>query len=194
MIDYLRVLDIDINVTGKPLRDAYRFRVLQADPRLGGSPAEYAQVKEAYETLSDPARRVEYFIQYTAHQTARLEEATKRLQMEQLLSRAPPPVDWAALLQHSLTMTRDIFQATMARKEQDRAAAATAKPAAPPPPPAAPPPAAAVPQASLDLASVATMMAQIAVAASGISQLLQSGHDAAAAAQAPPPQGQRGKR
>lgn len=194
MIDYLRVLDIDINVTGKPLRDAYRFRVLQADPRLGGSPAEYAQVKEAYETLSDPARRVEYFIQYTAHQTARLEEATKRLQMEQLLSRAPPPVDWAALLTHSITMTRDIFQATMARKEKDCAAAATAKPAAPPPPPAAPPPAAAVPQASLDLASVATMMAQIAVAASGISQLLQSGHDAAAAAQAPPPQGQRGKR
>lgn len=67
MINHLSVLHIDINATTAQLRTAYLLAARQTHPDSGGSVAAFAEVKQAYETLRDPARRSQWLTQYRAH-------------------------------------------------------------------------------------------------------------------------------
>jgi hypothetical protein len=69
--NYYRILQVQPDAPPEVIRASYRtlMRELKNHPDLGGSTSEAALLNEAYETLSDPARRAAYdekmFLQFT---------------------------------------------------------------------------------------------------------------------------------
>lgn len=59
-INHFRVLGIRASATQDDIKAAYRRRARDTHPDHGGSSDDFAEVKEAYETLSDPAKRTEW--------------------------------------------------------------------------------------------------------------------------------------
>lgn len=58
--DPYRVLGIPTDATLAQVRDAYRLRIRQTHPDLGGDPEEAAQVNQAWSLIGDPADRARY--------------------------------------------------------------------------------------------------------------------------------------
>lgn len=68
MINYYLVLGLDSTVaTPDELHTAYRKKARATHPDCGGDVAAFGEVKEAYETLRDPARRAKWLTDYKAH-------------------------------------------------------------------------------------------------------------------------------
>jgi curved DNA-binding protein CbpA len=57
---HYEVLGVPEGASGAQVRQAYRRLVKAAHPDLAGDPAQFRRVTEAYDALSDPARRAEY--------------------------------------------------------------------------------------------------------------------------------------
>lgn len=69
MIDYYKALGLTITASVEEIKRAYRHFALKHHPDLnGGNPSsesKFREIKEAYETLSDPERRKKYDILYS---------------------------------------------------------------------------------------------------------------------------------
>lgn len=57
---YYELLGVDRTASAADIKSAYRAKARASHPDAGGSPAEFHQLREAYETLSDPHRRADY--------------------------------------------------------------------------------------------------------------------------------------
>ncbi|HKS44341.1 MAG TPA: DnaJ domain-containing protein [Amycolatopsis sp.] len=57
---YYDLLGVGRNASTAEIKSAYRSRARSAHPDAGGSPGEFHRLRQAYETLSDPARRAAY--------------------------------------------------------------------------------------------------------------------------------------
>ena len=58
--DYYKALGVSPTATPQELKAAYRLIAKKLHPDMGGSPTALSAVNEAYDVLSDPARRTEY--------------------------------------------------------------------------------------------------------------------------------------
>jgi DnaJ-class molecular chaperone len=59
-MDYYNVLGVDRNADQNQIKKAYRDLVKQHHPDRGGDSELFKKINEAYETLSDPAKRQQY--------------------------------------------------------------------------------------------------------------------------------------
>jgi LSD1 subclass zinc finger protein len=57
---HYEILDVTISATSDEIKAAYRRASIQVHPDRGGNNALFRLIQEAYETLSDPERRLEY--------------------------------------------------------------------------------------------------------------------------------------
>jgi hypothetical protein len=57
---YYELLGVDRTASAAEIKSAYRSKARASHPDAGGSPAEFHQLRQAYETLSDPHRRAGY--------------------------------------------------------------------------------------------------------------------------------------
>jgi curved DNA-binding protein CbpA len=58
--DYYSILAVRPNASPEEIRAAYRRRAKQHHPDVGGDSVTFRAVQEAYDALSDPARRRDY--------------------------------------------------------------------------------------------------------------------------------------
>lgn len=58
MADPYKVLDVPRTASSEEIRKAYKRKALKTHPDKGGTAAAFQEVKEAFETLADPMRRV----------------------------------------------------------------------------------------------------------------------------------------
>jgi DnaJ-class molecular chaperone len=65
--DFYRTLDVQPNATLAEIRNAFRIRAMECHPDKGGSEAPMIDVAEAWEVLSDPELRKEYYNLNGAH-------------------------------------------------------------------------------------------------------------------------------
>lgn len=57
---YYELLGVDRTASATEIKSAYRSKARASHPDAGGSPAEFHELRQAYETLSDPYRRADY--------------------------------------------------------------------------------------------------------------------------------------
>ncbi len=57
---YYRVLGVSVTASADEIKSAYRRKVRETHPDLGGNPAEFDQVRRAFEVLSDSTSRANY--------------------------------------------------------------------------------------------------------------------------------------
>ncbi|WP_236789136.1 DnaJ domain-containing protein [Amycolatopsis sp. GM8] len=57
---YYELLGVDRTASRAEIKSAYRLKARASHPDAGGSPAEFHELRQAYETLSDPYRRADY--------------------------------------------------------------------------------------------------------------------------------------
>ncbi len=59
-MDYYNTLGITNNATPDEIKKAYRKLAMQHHPDKGGDPEKFQKITEAYESLKDPAKRMQY--------------------------------------------------------------------------------------------------------------------------------------
>ncbi len=60
VLDYYRILDCYYGCDYSHIKTAYRRKVKASHPDYGGGEADFIRLKEAYDVLSDPRRRMAY--------------------------------------------------------------------------------------------------------------------------------------
>lgn len=97
--NYYRILQVQPDAPAEVIRASYRalMRELKNHPDLGGSTSEATLLNEAYETLSDPARRAAYdekmFLQFTRAVRSQTREPNACPICKRPLSKEPEPGD-----------------------------------------------------------------------------------------------------
>jgi len=72
-IDYYETLQISVNADPETIHRIYRILAQRFHPDnlATGDPEQFRTLTEAYETLSDPARRAQYDVRYSEHRRER---------------------------------------------------------------------------------------------------------------------------
>ncbi|WP_285664312.1 J domain-containing protein [Actinorhabdospora filicis] len=97
--DYYQLLGVPPEAPVSEIRRAWRRRVRDVHPDAGGAPAEFHALQEAYSTLTDPQRRLEYDTERTGRRPAWLPQPRsgrhakgRRVRGWRVDRRAPAPV------------------------------------------------------------------------------------------------------
>ena len=60
MDNYYEILGVDENATGDDIKKAYRKLAMEHHPDKGGNEEQFKKISQAYDTLSDDTKRIQY--------------------------------------------------------------------------------------------------------------------------------------